>query len=326
MHVIGIGTGRCGTMSVARLLGGCQDCTVYHEMAAETEALPWEFDPERAHAKLERLLRMPGLLAGDVALYYLNYVEFFLERMPDLRIVHIYREKQAVVRSFLERTAGRNHWMPDDRTAKPDPIWDKCFPKYPDAATKAEAVARYYDDYILAVARLMTKHSDRVLDLNVRHLDNVHQQALLFDFLELPEANRRYGVVRSNHDLEYGERVRPAAEELDATIPAGAGVILVDQDEWREHVLPGRRVWPFLERGGQYWGPPADDQGAIEALERLRGEGAEFMVVAQPAFWWLDYYQGFQRHLEAKFRRLSTSEWSVVFDLTPGARAMPEAG
>ncbi len=303
-------------MSLARLLGGGGGCTVYHEMSAETEALPWEFDPERARAKLERLVRMPGLLAGDVALYYLNYVEFFLERVPDLRIVHIYREKEAVVRSFLERTAGRNHWMPNDPAAKPDRVWDKCFPKYPDAATKAEAVARYYDEYVVAVARLMTKQADRFLSVNVRHLDNVHQQALLFDFLEVPEASRRFGVVRVNHDLEPGERLRPAAEELDSTIPAGAGVILVDQDQWRGHVLTGRRVWPFMEHEGRYWGPPADDQGAIEALERLRGQGAEFMVVAQPAFWWLDHYEGLQRHLEVKFRRLLTSEWSVVFDLT----------
>jgi hypothetical protein len=286
-------------------------------MNAETEALPWEFDSGRALAKLERLERMPGVLAGDVALYYLNYVEFFLERLEQLRIVHIYREKEAVVRSFLQRTAGRNHWMPNDSAATPDPIWDRCFPSYPDASSKAEAIARYYDDYILAVARLMTKQADRFLSFNLKHLDNKHQQQLLFDFLELPDANRRPGVVRANHDIEHAERLRPAADELDAAIPASAGVILVDQDEWREFVLPGRRVWPFLEREGQYWGPPPDDQTAIAALERLRGRGAEFMVIARPAFWWLEHYTGLHRHLETTGRRLLDSEWSVVFDLAP---------
>jgi hypothetical protein len=71
-----------------------------------------------------------------------------------------------------------------------------------------------------------------------------------------------------------------------------------------------------MEHEGQYWGPPADDRSAIEALERLRERGAEFMVIAQPAFWWLDHYEGLHRHLESRFRRLLKSEWSVVFDLT----------
>jgi hypothetical protein len=304
-------------MSLALLLGGGRDCMVSHEKNARTEALPWKFDPKRASAKLEKLLRLPGVLSGDVALYYLNYVEFFLERVPDLRVVHIYRDKESVVRSFLEKTAGRNHWMPNDPAAEPDRVWDKCFPKYPDAASKAEAVARYYDEYILAVARLMTNWTDRILHCNVAHLDNVHQQSLLFDFLEVPEPNRRYGVPHANRIIDGRERLRLAAEELDATIPAGAGVILVDQDEWREHVLPGRRVWPFMEHEGQYWGPPADDRSAIEALERLRERGAEFMVITQPAFWWLDHYEGLHRHLETTGRRLQSTEWSVVFDLTP---------
>jgi hypothetical protein len=318
MRVIGIGTGRCGTMSLALLLGGGRDCTVSHEKNARTEALPWEFDPERARAKLEKLVGLPGVLSGDVALYYLNYVEFFLERVPDLRVVHIYREKESVVRSFLEKTAGRNHWMPNDPAARPDPVWDKCFPKYPDAASKAEAVARYYDEYILAVARLMTKWADRILSCNVAHLNNVHQQSLLFDFLEVPEASRRFGAPHANRMIDDGrERLRVAAAELDSTIPVGAGVILVDQDEWREHVLPGRRVWPFMENEGRYWGPPADDRTAIDALEHLRGRGAEFMVIARPAFWWLDHYAGLRRHLETTGRRLQSTEWSVVFDLTP---------
>src|SRR5262249_19515975 len=73
-------------------------------------------------------------------------------------------------------------------------------------------------------------------------------------------------------------------------IPPGAAFILVDEDQWAaDTMLAGRCRLPFVEREGQYWGPPADDGAAIKELERLCASGAGFLVFAWPAFWWLDY-------------------------------------
>ncbi len=99
-------------------------------------------------------------------------------------------------------------------------------------------------------------------------------------------------------------------------IPRGESFILVDEDDWgTEDVMAGRRCIPFLQRGGQYWGSPADDEAAIREFEQLRREGASFIAFAWPAFWWLEYYSGFHRYLRSEFRCVLENDRLVVFDL-----------
>ena len=77
----------------------------------------------------------------------------------------------------------------------------------------------------------------------------------------------------------------------------------------------GRRVVPFLERGGEYWGRPSDGASAIRELERLRASGASCVAVAWPAFWWLEHYADFAAHLRSRYRVLSEDEDLLVVDL-----------
>ena len=60
-----------------------------------------------------------------------------------------------------------------------------------------------------------------------------------------------------------------------ALIPPGDTFILVDHEVFRDELAIGRRAMPFLERDGEYWGPPPDDLTAIQELERLRRSGSE---------------------------------------------------
>jgi predicted O-methyltransferase YrrM len=109
-------------------------------------------------------------------------------------------------------------------------------------------------------------------------------------------------------------------EELTALLPPGHVLILVDEDRYWERLRadrPDRPVLPFLERHGQYWGAPPDDDTAIRELERLRRSGASFLAFAWPAFWWLEYYAEFHRHLRATYRCLVENDRLVVFDLRP---------
>jgi hypothetical protein len=76
-----------------------------------------------------------------------------------------------------------------------------------------------------------------------------------------------------------------------------------------------RRAIPFVERNGQYAGPPADDETAVRELERLRQAAASHIAFAWPAFWWLDHYAGLNRHLRANFPCVLENDRIVVFDL-----------
>ncbi len=43
---------------------------------------------------------------------------------------------------------------------------------------------------------------------------------------------------------------------------------------------------------------PADSTEAVAHLERLRAAGANYFLLPQPAFWWLEHYTGLREHLE----------------------------
>jgi O-methyltransferase len=105
------------------------------------------------------------------------------------------------------------------------------------------------------------------------------------------------------------------AREIAAAVPADAAIVLVDSNQYGPGVAGGRRVVPFLEHHGQYWGPPPDDATAIAEVRRLRTAGATFVVVARPAFWWLEHYTGLQRYLRSTFATVWETEHLVVFDL-----------
>jgi hypothetical protein len=117
--------------------------------------------------------------------------------------------------------------------------------------------------------------------------------------------------------LEQHQRMYLATRELEDMTPLGHTLIIADNPaQWGiDTMLTGRRVVPFLEHEGLFWGKPEDDAVAIQELERLRTSGASFMVFAWPAFWWLDYYSGLHQHLRSNFRCVLENERLVIFDL-----------
>jgi hypothetical protein len=115
--------------------------------------------------------------------------------------------------------------------------------------------------------------------------------------------------------LAFRVATRVAAQEIAAIIPPGHTIILVDEETFGGQVGAGNPRIPFLEREGQYWGAPVDDNTAIREFERLRQAGADFMVFGWPAFWWLDYYAGLHEYLRSRFPCVFSNERVVVFDL-----------
>ncbi|MGH7801490.1 MAG: glycosyltransferase family 2 protein [Thermodesulfobacteriota bacterium] len=107
-------------------------------------------------------------------------------------------------------------------------------------------------------------------------------------------------------------------KDIDSVIPIEDKYILVDQCSFRKEYFPGKRHIPFLEKDGQYWGLPGDDETAIIELERIRLNGANFIAFTRPAFWWLDYYKKFSNYLRLNFQCLIENNRLVIFDLRIG--------
>jgi SAM-dependent methyltransferase len=118
------------------------------------------------------------------------------------------------------------------------------------------------------------------------------------------------------HPRNYLEalRLHLTVQDLAALTAPSDSIIVVDDGVFRDKVTIGRAVLPFLERDGQYWGPPPDDETAISEFERLRQAGAGFIVFGWPAFWWLGYYSKFLHHLRSHFRCVLENERLIMFN------------
>ena len=202
---IGIGTGRCGTKSLAKLVDNCGGCSVFHEANWQTKQhkfntpLPWEFDEKLAKQRIQNMKKRNGIysLFGDVAFYYLNYLDYFIENYPTLKIVHIYRDKESVVNSYLAKTSKEeslreyDNWTTGAKSI--DKIWTHCFPKY-DTADKKEAIGLYYDEYI----RATKKYKNHMIEINVEEINTFVGKNRIFEYLEIPYSSRQYDAVREN--------------------------------------------------------------------------------------------------------------------------------
>ena len=88
--IFGLGTGRCGTVSLSELLNIQAGFAVTHE---SEPLLPWEFDKKAIEKKLEQLLQYEGAVVGDVAFYYLPYVEYILSGYANAKFICLKRDK-----------------------------------------------------------------------------------------------------------------------------------------------------------------------------------------------------------------------------------------
>ncbi|MGR8921181.1 MAG: glycosyltransferase [Gammaproteobacteria bacterium] len=111
-------------------------------------------------------------------------------------------------------------------------------------------------------------------------------------------------------------RFRGHASIVARVTPEDARLIVLDDGAWWIHgSFAGRSCLPFLERRGQPWGRPRDDAHAIAELERMRDEGAEFLVVAPEAQWWTKCWSGLAHHLVGHYRLLVERDGLTVWQL-----------
>lgn len=162
----------------------------------------------------------------------------------------------------------------------------------------------------------VTARVDRVVAAYDRQFEVVAQHCRERGLEVDPERWRR------RCDFHRTQRGTVAIREL---VRPGERFILLDEDQWGHHfgnseIVEGRFALPFLERQDRFWGLPADSQTAISELERMRAQGVRVLVIAWPAFWWLDFYRELGDHLRSSYQCLLNSEDMLVFDLTGQTR------
>lgn len=153
-------------------------------------------------------------LIDDIAFYYLNYVELIAVRNHNVRFICLRRDREQTIRSWLrkmeleswpsKRIADRlsstitrtphhtsyNYWMRHDGTQwKPNPVWDKCFPKF-EAATRYDAVAKYWDFYYEKVEILSRNLNGVFKIVDIENLNSYPTKADLLEYCGVPVAEQ----------------------------------------------------------------------------------------------------------------------------------------
>lgn len=120
-----------------------------------------------------------------------------------------------------------------------------------------------------------------------------------------------------NFNYLWPNRLLLALEDIESVISPGEKLALVDQDEWgMRDPVPERTVVPFIERDGQYWGPPSDDAEAIRELNRQHKQGVRFFAIWWTCFWWMEAYPQFAEHLACQHSCLVNNERIRIFQLS----------
>lgn len=187
--IIGLGTGRCGTLSLSKLLDGCSNLHSIHEKEMDI-LLPWVFNGKSFARKVVQL-KAPTKSIAEIAFFYLPYTSFLKQEFPNIKFICLRRNKSQTIDSFMETTGTDNHWaFPENKEWTRNSRWDQCFPKYQDTYTKQECITRYYDEYYDMAKRyeILFPKNFKIFDINL--LNTKEGQKEIFDFVGIPEKDR----------------------------------------------------------------------------------------------------------------------------------------
>lgn len=308
--VFGIGLSRTGTTSLGEALNMLGIKTIHYPSDRVTIN-----ELKKGHYKLSILKTYQGALDTPVAPYYAQFDKHY----PGSKFILTIREMSSWLRS-LENFW--RLWLENDPDRKSSDFISASV--YGTLEFNEDRFRYVYETHYRNVCEYFVHRPDDLLVMSVLNGDGWEK---LCPFLGLAIPQEPFPHLNTLHEREEEWRNQRQArqqwrQQLDLTkqdisrlIGPGDAFILVDRAELGDEIAPGRHVLPFLERDGQYWGPPPDDDTAIRELGRLRGSGANFIVFCWPAFWWLDYYLGFHGYLSAHFRCVLENERLIIFDL-----------
>lgn len=159
-------------------------------------------------------------------------------------------------------------------------------------------------------------------DLSIEKTIDLNNYAFeIYDLLPV-ERNESWPVIqpenyREAYEQSWYHRAETVIETIQNTIPKNEVLLLVDENmlQIKNNILPEHTWYPFLERDGVSWGPPENEETALNELRRMIDEkGAGYIVFAWPAFWWFYVYPGFTRHLR-EGKVMIENEDVVVYEL-----------
>jgi hypothetical protein len=231
--ILGLGTGRCGTHSLTELLNRQPDSLFTHE---ELPILHWKQLPGRPGIaeRIRRIRRSRSArFIGDVALFYLPYVEEIIALEPDVRLICLERPRDQVVSSFCKildssMPLPTDHWsaVPADGWYH-DPAWTPMFPQY-DLSDRQASLERYWDDYHARSVQFADRYPQHFRIFSTDMLNDPSGVRELLTFAGIPDAEqaRETGVKMWPAEVVAPHARRGVASNPDPRDPCHCAVLV----------------------------------------------------------------------------------------------------
>lgn len=173
--VIGFGTGRCGTKSLAKFLDNQPGFDVTHE------GIPLGWIPAFADPKIEigNLVERDAEVVGDVGFYWVHYLWLILKEYPDAKAINLLRDDEEVIESFW------SYMDPDTQPHINGVDW-KGYPFDSPYQTK-DAIAFTVRRYRMMEAELHKMYPASIIQFDVEWLNDHSKLNLLLDWVAAPD-------------------------------------------------------------------------------------------------------------------------------------------
>ena len=184
---VGLGTGRCGTHSLAEIIESCVNTKCTHE-----ECL---LDFNRTNLDLAHEFfgdledqERTGLICGDVSLTWTFHIDAIKWIVPDLDVICLHRPKTEFIESWMRWTySGHNVFgRPFEKSVPP-----KYFLQYGNGKTSSpEKSDRAYLDAYWDYCESIMKNIPGAHHLYTSELNTKTGIKGIFDYLKIPESDR----------------------------------------------------------------------------------------------------------------------------------------
>ena len=172
--IIGLGPGRCGTMSLAILLSAQESMVVHHEGEPR---LSWNASIYEFIAKWSSLfyaISPPLPIIVDIANWYLPFVPYILKSNDKVKFICLRRDIDEIVNSFMLKVPNTSHWT-DKKSKYWNKNWErshdyrKHFPKYD--LPKEEGCRKYVEEYYSSAENYAERLPNKFKIFNVNALN-----------------------------------------------------------------------------------------------------------------------------------------------------------
>lgn len=194
--IIGLGTGRCGTHSLNKLLDSQKGVISLHE---PLKHLPtWEFSIE-IYNLIKKEIDILFKKYSTVSIVAFNYLPYVTRLMQDYStsVVILKRERRDTVESYFKWAGkgNRNFWQNHDSIKWNPCVWDRCYPNY-DNMTMKEAIGQYWDDYYY-ICDLITKENENANIFPTKFLNTAKGVNKILDACGITNKNIKTGIQLS---------------------------------------------------------------------------------------------------------------------------------